>query len=184
MRKSNTKKKHQQRDFYGNRDGALKLRRQNASSTSLMAKTPAPKKLSASREDLRTIEAIRAGTAYILKDCKTKPLNLYDAGFQAALEEIARMLDPGGYRCVRPMTKLIAALQKASAVKSKAKLQSVKAIRNYLEEFFAGVMKDPSDGLYLYGYEDANWRMWRMVTGGNMPSERFKSPGCGRRASR
>ena len=112
MRKSNTKKKHQQRDS-GKRDRALKLQRQNAKRrTSPMAKAAAPKKLSASREDLRTIEAIRACTADILKDCKTKPLNRYDEGFQAALEEIGRMLDPGGYSCARPMTKLIAALQK------------------------------------------------------------------------
>src|SRR6516165_6356014 len=93
MRKSNTKKKHQQRDFYGKRDRALKLQRQNAKRrTSPMAKAAAPKKLSASREDLRTIEAIRACTAGLLKDCKTKPLNRYDEGFQAALEEIGRML--------------------------------------------------------------------------------------------
>jgi hypothetical protein len=36
-----------------------------------MAKAAAPKKLSASREDLRTIEAIRACAADILKDCET-----------------------------------------------------------------------------------------------------------------
>jgi hypothetical protein len=79
MRKSNTKKKHQQRDFYGKRDRALKLQRKNAKrSTSPMAKAAAPKKPSASREDLRAIEAIRACAADILKDCKTKPLNLYD----------------------------------------------------------------------------------------------------------
>jgi hypothetical protein len=167
MRKSNTKKKHQQRDFYGKRDRALKLQRKNAKrSTSPMAKAAAPKKPSASREDLRAIEAIRACAADILKDCKTKPLNLYDVGFQAGLEEMGRMLDPGGYSCARPMTKLIAALRKASAVNSKAKLQSVEAVRNYLEWFFVGVMKDPSDRPFLYGYEDAHWRMWRMVTGG------------------
>jgi hypothetical protein len=168
MRKSNTKKKHQQRDFYGKRDRALKLQRQNAKrSTSPMAKAAAaPKKVSASREDLRTIEAIRACAAEILKNCKTKPLNLYDAGFQEALKEIGRVLDPGGYNCARPMTELIAALQKASTVNSKAKLQSVQAVRNYLEQFFAGIVRDPSDRPFLYGYEDAHWRMWRMVTGG------------------
>jgi hypothetical protein len=169
MKKSNTKKKHQQRDFHGERDRALKLRRQNAKrSTSVMAKGPAPKKHAASRKDLRTIEAIRAFTADLLNDCKAKPLNAYEAGFQAALEEMGRMLDPGGYSYARPMTKLIVALQKASAVKSKAQLQSVEAIRDYLEKVFAGVIRDPSDSLFLYGYEDANWRMWRMVTGGNM----------------
>jgi hypothetical protein len=131
-----------------------------------MAKAAAPKKLSASREDLLTIEAIRACAADILKDCKTKPLNPYHAGFQAGLEEIGRLLDPGGYNPFRPMTKLIAALQKASAVNSKATLQSVESVRDYLEQFFAGVMKGPSDRPFLYGYEDANWRMWRMVTGG------------------
>jgi hypothetical protein len=165
MRKSNTKKKHQQRDS-GKRDRALKLQRQNAKrSTSPMAKVAAPKKLSASREDLRTIEAIRAWAADLLKDCKTKPLNLYNAGFQAALEEFGRVLDPGGYNCARPMTELIAALQRA-AVNSKATLQSVEAVREYLEQFFAGIMRDPSDRPFLYGYEDAHWRMWRMVTGG------------------
>jgi hypothetical protein len=55
-------------------------------------------------------------------------------------------------------------------VNSNAKLQSVKAVRDYLERFFAGVMKDPSDSLFLYGYEDAHWRMWRMVTGGTVAS--------------
>jgi hypothetical protein len=166
MRKSNTKKKHQQRDS-GKRDRALKLQRQNAKrSTSPMAKVAAPKKLSASRAGLRTMGAIRAWAADILKDCKTKPLNLYDAGFQEALEEIGRVLDPGGYSCARPMTELIAALQKAPAVNSKATLQSVGAVRDYLEQFFWGIMRDPSDRPFLYGYEDAHWRMWRMVTGG------------------
>ena len=177
MSASNTKKKHQQRDdFYGKRDRALKLQRQNAKRrTSPMAKAAAPKKLSASREDLRTIEAIRACAADILKDCKTKPLNRYDAGFQAALEEIGRLLDPGGYSCARPMTELIAALQKASAVNSNAKIQSVEAIRDYLEWFFAGVMKDPSDSPFLYGYEDAHWRMWRMVTGGGVANRDLRA---------
>jgi len=149
MKKSNTKKKQQQRDFNGKRDRALELH-------------------PASRKDLRTIEAIRAFTADLLKDCKAKPLNAYDAGFQGALEEIGRMLDPGGYSCARTMTRLIAALQKAAPVKSKAEFQSVEAIRDYLEKFFASVIKYPSDSLYLYGFEDASWRMWRMVTGGNM----------------
>lgn len=166
MKKSNTKKKHQLRDIYGKRDRALKLRCQKTKrSTSLMAKGPAPKKHSASGRDLLTIEAIRAFAANILKDCK-KPLNRYDAGFQAAVEEIGRLLDPGGYSRDRSMTELVAVLQKASAVKSKAHLQSVDAFRDYLEKFFASVMRDPSDSLFLYGYEDANWRVWRMVTGG------------------
>jgi hypothetical protein len=170
MRKSNTKKKHQQRDFYGKRDRALKLQRQNAKrSTSPMAKSAAPKKVSASGEDLRTIEAIRACAGDFLKDCKTKPLNLYNAGFQAALEEFGRVLDPGGYNCARTMTDLIAALQRAPAVNSKAKLQSVEAVRDYLVRFFVGVMRDPSDRPFLYGYEDAHWRMWRVVTGGKWP---------------
>ena len=133
-----------------------------------MAKAAAPKKLAASREDLRTIEAVRAWAADMLKKCKTKSLDLYDAGFQAALEEIGRMLDPGGYDPDRPMTQLIAALQKASTVNSNATLQSVEAVRDFLERFFAGVMMDPSDRPFLYGYEDAHWRMWRMVTGGKM----------------
>jgi hypothetical protein len=176
MRMSNTKKKHQQRDLYGKRDRALKLQRQNAKRrTSPMAKAAAPKKLSASREDLRTIEAIRACAADILKDCKTKPLNRYDAGFQAALEEIGRLLDPRGYSCTRPITELIAALQKASAVNSNAKLQSVAAIRDYLESFFASVMRDPSDNPFLYGYEDAHWRMWRMVTGGKVANRDLRT---------
>jgi hypothetical protein len=176
MRESNTKKKHQQRDFHGKRDRALKLQRQNAKrSTSPMAKAAAPKKLSASRKDLRTIEAIRAYAADILKDCKTKPLNLYDAGFQEALKEFGRVLDPGGYDCARPMTDLIAALQRAPAVNSKAKLQSVEAVRDYLEWFFVGVMKDPSDRPFLYGYEDAHWRMWRMVTGGKVANRDLRT---------
>jgi hypothetical protein len=175
MRKSNTKKKHQQRGS-GKRDRTLKLQRQNAKrSTSPMAKAAAPKKLSASREDLRTIEAIRACAADFLKDCKTKPLNLYDAGFQEALKEIGRMLDPGGYSPARPMAQLIAALQKGSGVNSNAKLQSVEAVRRYLERIFAGVMKDPSDRPFLYGYEDACWRMWRMVTGGKMANRYLRT---------
>jgi hypothetical protein len=175
MRKSNTKKKHQQRDS-GKRDRAPKLQRQNAKrSTSPMAKAAAPKKLSASREDLRTIEAIRACAADILQDCKTKPLNLYDAGFQEALKEIGRVLDPGGYNCARPMTELIAALQRAPAVNSNATLQSVEAVRDYFVRFFVGVMRDPSDRPFLYGYEDAHWRMWRMVTGGKVANRDLRT---------
>ena len=78
------------------------------------------------------------------------------------------MLDPGGYDRARPMIQVIAALQKASAVNSKAKLQSAEAVRNYLEQVFWGFMKDPSDRPFLYGYEDAHWRMWRIVTGGKV----------------
>ena len=140
-----------------------------------MAKAAAPKKLSTSGAALRTMRAIRAWAADILKDCKTKPLNLYDVGFQAALEEFGRMLDPGGYNCARPMTELIAALQRAPAVNSKAKLQSVEAVRDYLEWFFVGVMKDPSDRPFLYGYEDAHWRMWRMVTGGKVANRDLRT---------
>jgi hypothetical protein len=158
MRKSNTKKKHEQREFNGR---ARKLQRQTATRS-----TSAPKKVSASRKHLRTIEAIRAHAADLLKNCKAKPFDLYDAGFQAALEEIGRLLDPEGYSPARPMAQLIAALQKGSGVNSKARLQSFEAFRDYLVMFFAGVLRDPSDRPFLYGYEDAHWRMWRMVTRG------------------
>jgi hypothetical protein len=175
MTKSNTKKNHQQRNS-AKRDGALKLQRQKAKrSTSPMAEAAAPKKLSTSGAGLRTIREIRAWAADILKDCKTKPLNLYDGGFQEALEEIGRVLDPGGYSRARPMTELIAALQKGSAVNSKATLQSVEAVRDYLEQFFWGIMRDPSDNPFLFGYEDAHLRMWRMVTGGKVTNRDLRT---------
>ena len=176
MRKSNTKKKHQQRDFYGKRDRALKLQRHNAKrSTSPVAKAAAPKKLSASREDLRTMKAIRAWAADFLKDCKTKPLNDYDIGYQEAMKEIGRMLDPGGYDTARPMIQVIAALQKERAVNSKSRLQSVEAVRNLLEQVFWGFMRDPSDRPFLYGYEDAHWRMWRVATGGEVANRYLRT---------
>jgi hypothetical protein len=72
------------------------------------------------------------------------------------------------------VAELIAVLRKASAVNSKAKLQSVQAVRDYLKTFFFGVMSDPSDSLFLYGYEDFHWRMWRLVTGGKEANANFE----------
>lgn len=168
MTKPNTKKKHQQRDF-GKRYRALELRRQNAKGgTSPLAKAAVPKELSVSGTDLRTIEAIRAYAAEVMKDCKTTPRTDYDAGFQEASKEIGRMLDPEGYSCARPMNQLVAALQKGPGVNSKANLQSVEAVRHFLLSVLTGFLNDPSDRPSLYGYEDAHWRMWRMVTGGNV----------------
>jgi hypothetical protein len=174
MTKSNTKKKHQQRESE-KRVTALKSQRHNAErSTSPIVKAGASKKLSAYREDLRTMKATRAWAADFLKDCKTKPLNDYDAGFQEAMKEIGRMLDPGGYDSARPMIQVIAALQKKPAVNSKSRLQSVDAVRNHLEQVFWGFMRDPSNRPFLYGYEDAHWRMWRVATGGPLANGKLR----------
>ena len=119
--------------------------------------------------------AIRACAADFLNDCKTKPLNDYEAGFQDAMKEMGRMLDPGGYDSARPMIRIIAALQKEGAVNSKSRLQSVEAVRNYLEQVFWGFMRDPSDNQFSYGYEDAHRRMWRIVTGGGVANSYLRT---------
>ena len=71
-----------------------------------MAKAAAPKKLSASRAGLRTMEAIRACAADLLKDCKTKPLNLYDATASDLSDMFTDHPEPSTYK-VLPLDERI-----------------------------------------------------------------------------
>jgi hypothetical protein len=128
-----------------------------------MSKTATAKKAATSKAQFKTIEAVRNCTTDILKGFNRAPLTRYEMGFQASFEEFANHLHPAGYSRDRPRNKLIAALRRPPTKPSTARLQSIEAVRQYLDDFFAGIKKDPSDNRFLYGYEDANWFLWRYV---------------------
>ena len=122
-----------------------------------MNRTETATRPATSKAELQTIEAVRAYTADILTGFNTPPRARYEAGFQAGFEELGNVLHPAGYHRDRSWNKIIAGLRKAPTKTSTARLQSIEAVRQYLDDFFAGTKKDPSDNRFLYGYEDANW---------------------------
>ena len=128
-----------------------------------MRKTATAKKAATSKAELKTIEAVRAYTVDILKTFNTAPRTRYEAGFQAGFEELGNVVHPSGYHRGRSRNDLIAGLRKPPMKTSTTSLQSVEAVLQYLDDFFAGTKKDPSDNRFLYGYEDANWLLWSLV---------------------
>jgi len=128
-----------------------------------MSRTATAKKAATSKAQFQTIEAIRACTAHILSRFQDTPLTRYELGFQMGFEELARMLQPAGYHRDRSRSELIAGLRKPSTETSKAYLQTVEAVRQFLVGHFARSKKDPSDNRYLYGYDDAHWLLWTYV---------------------
>jgi hypothetical protein len=121
------------------------------------------KKPATSKAELQTIEAVRAYSVDILRGFNTTPRTRYEAGFQASFEEFCNLLHPAGYRRDRSRNKLIAGLRKPPTKTSTAELQSIEAVRQYLDDHFALTKKDPPDNRFLYGYEDANWLLWSLV---------------------
>jgi hypothetical protein len=128
-----------------------------------MSKTATAKKAATSKAVFQTIEAIRACTADVLSRFQDTPLTRYEAGFQAGFEELGRVLHPAGYHRDRSRSELIAGLREPPTKTSTARLPTIEAFRQYLDDHFALSKKDPSDNRYLYGYEDANWFLWTYV---------------------
>jgi hypothetical protein len=128
-----------------------------------MSKTSTAKRATASKAELKTIEAVRAYTAGILKGFDTSPRTRYEAGFRSSFEEIANVLHPAGYHRGRSRSELIAGLQETPTKRSATALQNIEAVRNYLGEHFALDKIDPPDNRFLYGYDDAYWLVWSLV---------------------
>jgi hypothetical protein len=59
-------------------------------------------------------------------------------------------------------SQIIAGLRKPSTKTSRAHLQNIEAVRQYLDDHLAATKKDPPDRL-RYGSEDAHWLLWSMV---------------------
>jgi hypothetical protein len=128
-----------------------------------MTKTSTAKKAAISKAELPTIEAVRAYSADILSSFNTKPRTRYEAGFQASFEEFGNVLHPAGYDRHRSRSEIVAGLTKPPPTTSKADLQSIEAVRQYLDDHFAATKKDPPDNRFLYGYEDTHWLLWSLV---------------------
>jgi hypothetical protein len=126
-------------------------------------KTSTPKKAAASKAQFQTIEAVRACTADVLGRFQDIPLTRYEAGFQSSFEEFGNVLHPAGYDRHRSRSEIIAGLRKPPTKTSKAHLQSIEAVRQYVDEHFAATKKDPPDNRFLYGYEDTYWLLWSLV---------------------
>jgi hypothetical protein len=128
-----------------------------------MGKTSTAKKTATSKAELQTIEAVRAYTARTLSGFNTAPRTRYEAGFQSSFEEFGNVLHPAGYDRHRSRSEIVAGLRKPPTKTSKAHLQSIEAVRQYLDDNFALTKKDPPDNRFLYGYEDAYWLLWSLV---------------------
>ena len=68
-----------------------------------------------------------------------------------------------GYDRHRSRSEIIAGLRKPPTKTSKAHLQSIEAVRQYLDDNFALAKIDPPDHRFLYGYEDVHWLLWSLV---------------------
>jgi hypothetical protein len=128
-----------------------------------MAKTATSTKRAPSRAELRTMKDIRDYILGVLEG-SDEPLTQYEVGFQASFDDLARVLDPEGEDYDRPIEAIVASLhQEVRAEDSKARLQTVKAVREHLDEFFMDLKKSPANCRYLYGREDGYRHVWTMV---------------------
>jgi hypothetical protein len=73
------------------------------------------------------------------------------------------VLHPAGYHRNRSRNEIIAGLREPPTKTSPTSLQSIEAVRQYLDDGFALTKKDPPDNRFLYGYEDACWLLWSLV---------------------
>jgi hypothetical protein len=116
------------------------------------------------RAELQTIEDIRDYVAEVLEGFEAEPLTRYEVGFRMSFDDLARVLDPKGEDYDSPIEAIIASLhQEVHAEGSKARLQTVKAFRDHLDEFFMDLEKSPANTRYLYGREDGYRHVWTMV---------------------
>jgi hypothetical protein len=125
-----------------------------------MPKTSTARKPATSKAVLQTIEAVRAWTADTLSDLGISRTR-YDVGFHSSFEGFGNALHPEGYDRLRWRNQIIAGLLKPSRT-SRAQLQDIEAVRQYLDDHLAATKKDPPDRL-RYGSEDAHWLLWSMV---------------------
>lgn len=87
----------------------------------------------------------------------------YDIGFHSSFERFGNMLHPEGYDRLRMRTQIIAGLRRPSTKTSRAQLQNIHAVRQYIDDHLAAIKKDPSDNRSRYGSEDAHWLLWSLV---------------------
>jgi hypothetical protein len=127
-----------------------------------MTKTSTARKPTTSKAKLPTIESVRAYTADVLSGF-TSPLTRYEAGFQSSFDEFGNVLHPAGYHRHRSRSEIIAGLRKRPTRTSSANVQSIEAVRRYIDDNFALTKKDPPDDRFLYGYEDVYWLLWSLV---------------------
>jgi hypothetical protein len=124
-----------------------------------MPKTSTAEKPAISKAELSTLEAVRAYSADILSGF-TNPLTQYESGFQSSFEEFGNVLHPAGYDRHRSRSEIIAGLRKSPTKTTKAHLQSIEAVRRYLDDHFAVAN---ADNRFLYGYEDTYWLLWSLI---------------------
>jgi hypothetical protein len=70
---------------------------------------------------------------------------------------------PAGYHRNRSRNEIVAGLREPPTKTSPTSLRSIEAVRQYLDDHFAGTKKDPPDNRFLYGYEDTHWLLWSLV---------------------
>jgi hypothetical protein len=128
-----------------------------------MSKAATAKKAATSKAELQTIEGVRAYTARTLSGFNTAPRTRYEAGFQSSFEEFGNVLHPAGYDRYRSRSEIVAGLRNPPTKTSKAHLQSMEAVRQYLDDHFEVTKNDPPDNRFLYGYEDTHWLLWSLV---------------------
>jgi hypothetical protein len=121
-------------------------------------KTSSGEKTSTSKAQCQTIEAIRTFVADVLSRFQDAPVTRHEAGFRAAFDEFGRLVNPGGYKRDSSKSDLIVALRKPRTKTSKAKFQTVEAVREYL-----ALNVYPDNDRWYYGWEDAHWFLWTYV---------------------
>jgi hypothetical protein len=73
------------------------------------------------------------------------------------------VLHPAGNDRHRSRREIIAGLRKSPTKTAKANLQSIEAVRRYLDDHFAATKTDQPDNRFLYGYEDTYWLLWSLI---------------------
>jgi len=121
-------------------------------------KTSLGEKASTSKAQCQTIEAIRSLIADVLSRFQDAPLTRYEAAFRTAFDEFGRLVNPGGFERDSSKSDLIIALRKPPTDTSKAKFQTVEAVREYLALYVY-----PDNARAYYGWEDAHWYLWSHI---------------------
>jgi hypothetical protein len=126
-----------------------------------MTKTSTAETPATSKASLQTIEAVRAWTADTLSHLGIS-WTRYDVGFHSSFEGFGNALHLEGYDRLRQRNQIIVDLLKRSTKTSRAQLQNIEGVRQYVDEHLAATKNDPPDRL-RYGREDAYWLLWSKV---------------------
>jgi hypothetical protein len=126
-----------------------------------MTKTLTTKTPATSKALLQTIEAVRAWAADTLSHLGIS-WTRYDVGFHSSLEGFGNALHLEGFDRLRQRDQIVAGLLKRSTKTSRAQLQNIEAVRQYLDEHLLATKNEPPDRL-RYGREDGYWLLWSMV---------------------